>query len=420
MAAEDARNAVVPAATSRWYALMILTAIFAIHYVDRGVIAVVIEPVKREFTLSDTAIGVLASFAHSAALAVAVIPAGLLADRVNRVRFISFLVVLWSVLTALGGLATSYFWLLLTRVGVGAAEAGGPPASVSLLSDIFPRSQLPTAMGILYTAAAIGTMIVYVCGGYLAHGYGWRAVFFLAGVPGVLLGLTLILSVREPVRGDARKGVERPSPRVMARKLAENATLRWIVAGGTAASVAQAALWIWLGSFLIRERQFALPEAGLVVGLCAGLGMGVGSFAAGPLSRLVARDDARALWRWPGAMLVLSVPAAWTMVLVQDTTATVAAAALLSVILGAWPGQAVGILAVGVPATMRATGTSVYQFCTNMFGVGFGPIMTGLISDLAGSLGHAIAATLSINILAAFCFARAARSLPASEAPVAA
>lgn len=407
-------------ATNRWYALAVLNAIFAIHYVDRGVIAVVVEPLKREFALSDTAVGVLASFAHSAALAVMVVPVGLLADRVNRVRFISFLVVLWSVLTALGALATSYTWLLLTRIGVGAAEAGGPPASVSLVSDFFPRRQLPTAMGILYTAAAIGTMIVFVSGGYLAQHYGWRMVFLLAGLPGLILGIVLLTTVREPVRGGGRVASARVPLREIGRELRGNATLRWIVAGGTAASVAQAATWIWLGSFLIRERGLSLAQAGVVVGLCAGFGMGLGSLAAGPLSRLAARDRPRALWRWPAAMLILSVPAAWTMVTVDGTGATIAAAFVLSVILGAWPGQAVAILAAGVPASMRATGTSIYHLSTNLFGVGAGPILTGVISDMAGSLGHAIAWTLSINVVAAMCFLFATRPLRDHEAPAAA
>lgn len=400
-----------PKPTNRWYALAVLNAIFAIHYVDRGVIAVVVEPLKEEFALSDAMIGVLASFAHSAALAVMVIPAGLLADRVNRVRFIAFLVVVWSLLTALGAAAGSYAWLLLTRIGVGAAEAGGPPASVSLISDLFPRKQLPTAMGILYTAAALGTMIVFVAGGYLAQHYGWRVVFLVAGAPGLIMGVVLLMTVREPKREALETGKTRLSLGEIGKGLRENATLRWIVAGGTMASVAQAATWIWMGSFLIRERGLSLTQAGLVVGMCAGVGMGLGSVFAGPLARLAARDNPRELWRWPALMLVLSVPAGWAMVAAPGIETTIAAAFVLSLILGAWPGQAVGILAAGVPGPMRATGTSIYHLSTNLFGVGAGPILTGVISDVAGSLGHALAWTLSINVLAAVCFFGATRAL---------
>lgn len=412
MAVLDAGH-IVPAAgratPGRWRALAVLTAIFAVHYVDRGVMAVVVEPIKREFALSDTAMGVLAGFAHSTALSIMVVPAGLLADRTARVRLLAAVVFLWSALTGIGALAQGYLSLLLVRIGVGAAEAAGPPTSVSLIADIFPRKELPTAMGIFYTAAALGTGIVFLAGGFLAQHYGWRTVFLVAGLPGIVMGIVLLATVPEPVRAK-EKGRAAGATAGLFEAL-RNRTLCWIIVAGTSASIAQAATWVWLGSFMIRERGLTLSQAGAVVGGCAGLGMGLGSLLSGPLARIVAGDKPHALWRWPGAMLILSVPIGWAMVSLHGVGATLAAAIVLSVVIGSWSGQAVGILASGVPAVSRGTSTSLYQLSTNLFGVGIGPILTGAISDAAGTLGHAIAWTLGFNLVAAAGFYLAARTL---------
>ena len=187
----------------RWYTLLLLTGVFAINSIDRNVMSVVLEPVKHEFRISDTAMGTLVGVAHTTAFAVFVIPMGLLADRMNRVRLVSGLVILWSGLTALSAMATGYVSLLLVRMGVGAAEAGSPPASVALIADMFPAEERPTALSTYYLAAAIGTGAIFLFGGYVAHRFGWRAVFVIAGAPGLLFGLLLLLTVREPRRVSA-------------------------------------------------------------------------------------------------------------------------------------------------------------------------------------------------------------------------
>lgn len=395
---------------NRWYVLALLTAIFAVHYVDRSVMSVVIEPIKREFHLSDTSLGILAGSAHSVALSVMVLPMGILADRISRVRLVSACVLLWSALTAAGALAGSYMTLLLARIGVGAAEAGGPPASVSIISDAFPRRELPTAMGIFYTAAAIGTGLIFLIGGYIGQHHGWRAVFLIAGLPGLLLGLLLLLTVAEPVRGSAAR--EPLLFREGVRELGRNRTLLFIAIAGAAASVAQAAVWTWLASFLIREHDLGLAQAGLVVAIAAGLGKGLGSAISGPCSRRMAGDRPRALWRFPAAMLVASVPLAWAMVTVAHPAAAIALAMLLSVTLGTWLGQAPAILMAGAPERLRGTSMSLYHLATNLIGVGVGPLLAGAISDWVGALGAAIAWTLSFNLVAAAGFYFAARALP--------
>lgn len=399
---------------NRWYTLFILTAIFSIHYLDRTVMSVIIEPIKQEFGLSDTAMGILAGLAHSSALSVMVLPMGVLADRRNRVRLVSACVIVWSALTGLSALANSYMALLLMRIGVGAAEAGGTPGSASIISDIFSRRELPTAMGIYYTAAAIGTGLIFLIGGYVAQHYGWRAVFLVAGVPGIIFGLLLLFTVREPARTGNPSG-EPAKLSEAVRELGTNRTLMWITITGAAASISQAAVWTWMASFLIRQHQLSLAMAGLTVAIAAGAGKGFGSLISGPLARLLARDQPRELWRSPSLLLSLSVPTAWAMVTVPDIRAAIALTMILSIMLGSWMGQAPGILMAGAPPRLRGTSMSLYHLACNLIGVGGGPLLAGLISDVTGELGSAIAWSLSFNLIAALGFYLAARSLADSD-----
>ncbi len=403
---------------SRWYALFVLTAIFSVHYVDRSVMSVVIEPIKAEFGASDAAMGVLTGLAHSTALSIMVLPMGWLADRVNRVRLVSAVAITWSLLTALGFWASSFTSLLLMRIGVGAAEAGGPPASVSIIADRFDGKELPTAMGIYYTAMAIGTGSIFLFGGYVAQHFGWRAVFLIAGIPGIFLGLLLLFTVREPVR-PVVAGVAAPKLREVARLLMTNRALLFIMLAGTAATIAQASIFTWMASFMIRTHALSLGQAGLVVAAAAGLGKGLGSGIAGPLTRRLGNDQLPNQWRFPALMLVVSVPVGWAMVLVPNAVTSIAFAMLLSVMLGCWAGQVVAILMAAAEPRLRGTTMSFYSLLANLIGVGVGPLLTGAISDAVGgkaALGSAIGWTLSFNLVAALCFYLSCRALPAKAA----
>ena len=215
---KDADSALNPAperGAYRWYVLFVLTAIFTVHYVDRTVMSVVIEPIKEEFGLSDSALGLLSGLAHSGALSLFALPMGWLSDRTHRVRMVSGVVMIWSGITALGSLATGYWSLLLMRMGVGAAEAGGPPASVSIIGDLFERRELPTAMGVYYLAMGLGTGLIFLVGGYVAEFFGWRAVFLIAGIPGFLLGLGQPAAAAPP-QGGRRPPLPRPGARLRA------------------------------------------------------------------------------------------------------------------------------------------------------------------------------------------------------------
>ncbi|MEH6743024.1 MFS transporter [Hyphomonas sp.] len=401
----------------RWYVLFILTAIFTTHYIDRAVISVLIEPIKKEFGLSDSALGLLSGLAHSGALAVVALPIGRLTDSTNRVRLIAIVVTVWSGLTALGALSTGFVSLLLMRIGVGAAEAGGPPASVSIIGDLFDREELPKAMGIYYLAMGLGTGLIFLVGGFVAQYYGWRAVFLIAGIPGFVFALLVLTTIREPARRAANNSKSaKPSFGKAIREMSRNRALLYIVISGTCASLAHASLITWLGPFLIRVREFSLGETGIIMAVATIGGNTLGSVVAGFATPALARGSITGTYRFPALLLCLSLPVCWLMATVPGQPATIVLVIMLSVILGGWSGQVTAVVLASSPTSMHGTVSSSYWMLANLVGVGVGPVAIGLISDMAGSLGVAMTIGASINLFAALFFFIACQNLKAGSA----
>ncbi len=389
----------------RWYVLFVLTAIFTTHYIDRAVISVLIEPIKQEFGLSDSALGLLSGLAHSGALALVALPMGWLTDRTNRVRLIAIVVTVWSGLTALGAMSTGFVSLLLMRIGVGAAEAGGPPASVSIIGDLFERKELPTAMGIFYLAMGLGTGLIFLVGGFVAQYYGWRAVFLIAGIPGFVFGILVLTTIKEPKRrAESEAGSTKPSLGKVVGEMSRNKALLFIMIAGTCASLAHASLITWMGPFLIRVREFSLGETGIVMALATIGGNTLGSLVAGFATPALSRDDITRTYRFPVLLLCLSLPVCWLLASVPGQSAAIVFVILLSIILGGWAGQVTAVILASSPTSMHGTVSSTYWLLANLVGVGVGPVTIGLISDIAGSLGVAMTIGASINVVAALFF----------------
>src|ERR1700730_13332209 len=189
--------------------------VYSCHFLDRAVLSLVAEPVRKEFGLSDSQLGMLNGFAFGVMFAISGIPIGLLVDRVNRSKLLAWMVFLWSSATAVCGLAHSFIALLTGRMAVGAAEAGGAPTSLSLMSDFFPPRLRSTAVGFYYFGNAVGGLMLFLVGSRVAAHYGWRPALLVAAVPGITLALIAIFTLREPRRGGtephlAKSAVEKP------------------------------------------------------------------------------------------------------------------------------------------------------------------------------------------------------------------
>ena len=184
----------------RYYVLILLTITYCLNFVDRQLMTILLEPIKNEFGVSDTAMGFLTGFAFALFYATLGVPVARLADNWSRRNVLAWSLAVWSGLTALCGAATSFAQMALLRVGVGVGEAGGTPPSHSLIADYFPPEQRSSAMSIHATGTQLGVMVGMFGGAVIADAYGWRTAFVVFGLPGVLLSLLIAKTVKEPIK----------------------------------------------------------------------------------------------------------------------------------------------------------------------------------------------------------------------------
>src|ERR1700722_6165568 len=193
----------------RYYVLALLTIIYALNFLDRTIFNVLIEPIKKEFSLSDTTMGLLAGFGFVLFYSLLGIPIARVADRLNRRNIVALAFAPWSATTAVCGMASSVASLALARIGVGIGESAGTPASQSIVADLFNKNERPRALAVYAIGTYLGVFLVYFIGGFVNQHYGWRTAFFSAGLPGVAIAAVLWLTVSEPVRGASVEKIKR-------------------------------------------------------------------------------------------------------------------------------------------------------------------------------------------------------------------
>jgi len=403
-----------------WYTLIILTLIYTCNAIDRGVINVVLEPLRKEFALSDTQLGMLGGLAFGITTALAGVPIGYLIDRLNRVNILSGLVVIWSGLTALTGFSQSYAHLLAARMAVGLFEGGASPTIMSLISDRFPRAQRSSAVSLMFLAHPIGNGAVFIMGALVVAQFGWRGAFFIAGLPGIILALLAYFTVKEPVRGAMEVG---STPAVAARTYSVRETARFalsqpaflhVLAGIIITALMTASLAVWIMSLLIRVHGLTTIHAGFVVGFavvaCGMLGTTIGGFLS---DRLAKRNTVWLAWVPAIACTVagalgVGVGLAPSMLLLLPLLVG------FEVIANMYKGPGYGLALSLMKPNMRGLSMSTVQMCANLLGAGFGPFLLGMLSDAYGgpnSLQPAIATMTLAGLWAGLHFFLAGRTL---------
>ena len=186
---------------ARHYALGILVVVYTFNFIDRQILSILLEPVKADLGLSDTAMGMLTGFAFAMFYATLGIPIARYADRSNRRNLIALALGIWSFFTALSGVAQNFWHLLAARIGVGVGEAGCSPPAHSMIADYYPAEQRATALGIYSLGIPIGIMFGLFAGGWINEFFGWRMAFFVVGLPGIILALVVRFTLAEPPRG---------------------------------------------------------------------------------------------------------------------------------------------------------------------------------------------------------------------------
>ena len=407
----------------RAYVLALLIAVGIVGWVDRNVFAVLLQSIKVEFELSDTALGLLGGVAFGVFYAALGLPVAWLADRYDRRALLAGSLALWSAFTAACSLATGAVSLFLTRVAVGIGEAGGAPPSVSLVADYFPREKRGFALGLLYLYIPLGFVVGYLLGGWLNELVGWRAACLWLGLPGIALAVLVQLTLREPPRrcADGARGVRAP-PELLdtVRCFVQRPALRHIPLGGAAHGAGAFAAAIWLPAYFMRTFDMSSTEAGACLALAYGIGGTLGVCCGGYLAdAIVARTgDDRWYALWPVVLLLASVPA--TLALYLATSPAVAVAALLAgALLGhAFLGPVAALLQNLAGPERRAVAAAIYLFLVNLISMGLGPVAVGYLSDtFAARLGPdalryaLLTVVTATTLLAALHFWRSARAL---------
>ena len=184
-----------------YYVLGVLFVVYIFNFIDRQILAILLQPIKEDLKISDTALGFLTGFACALFYTFAGLPLARVADRWVRRSLIAISLATWSIMTAVSGLARGFTDLALARIGVGIGEAGATPPAHSLIADYFPPEKRATAFAIYASGIYVGVGIGFLVGGWINDHYGWRTAFFVVGLPGVLMALIVRLTVREPPRG---------------------------------------------------------------------------------------------------------------------------------------------------------------------------------------------------------------------------
>src|SRR5262245_16966802 len=278
------------------YALGLLFVVYVFNFVDRQILAILLQPIKQDLGVSDTAMGFLTGFAFAIFYAGAGLPIARWADTGTRRTVIALGLAIWSAMTAASGLARSFAELALARIGVGIGEAAGSPPAHSLLSDYFPPARRATALAIYSSGIYVGVMIGYLLGGWINEFFGWRAAFFVVGLPGLGLAVAVRLTLREPRHGHADSVSDAAavhSTRDVLRFVWRRRSFRHIALGAATHAFVAYGSAAWSPTFLIRVHGMRTGEIGTWLGLIAGIAGGTGALVGGLLSDRLARRDQR-------------------------------------------------------------------------------------------------------------------------------
>lgn len=407
------------------FALAMLTAVYALNFIDRQILVILQEPIKADMALSDAQLGLLSGFAFAVIYVTAGIPIAYYADRGNRRNVIATAVAVWSGMTALSGLAQSYAQLLLARIGVGLGEAGGSPPAHSMISDYYPREQRATALSVYSSGIYIGILLGFLFGGVVAEAFGWRMAFMVVGLPGVAFALLLRLTLKEPLRGrwdgvtpdSAKPGLQETLA------VLRNRPAFWYLALGCAfISYVSYGNGNFMPSFLMRNHGLSLAQVGLVLALVSGLSGAIGTFLGGYLSDRYGHRDMRWYLWIPTIGIVLGYLPFTYLLLTDNTAAGLGVLFFALILMTFYLGPCIAVSHALVPPGMRALTSAILFFVLNMIGLGLGPFLTGLLSDLLRpvygdqSLRYSMLATLQVSLLAIGMFAMAVKHLRADLA----
>jgi predicted MFS family arabinose efflux permease len=365
------------------YALAVLFAINAMNFYDRQILGAVGETIREEWRLSDTALGTLGT-AFTVLYAVVGVPLGRLTDKFNRTWILSAGVALWSVFTAVSGVARSFVALFAVRLGVGVGEATCAPASSSLIGDLFPASRRAKALSVFMLGLPIGIALSFAASSWLTQSFGWRSAFFIAGIPGLICAV-LALLIREPQRGAAEvhkiSGLKREgSPYLLVLSIP---TMWWLIASGALHNFNMYAIGTFLSSFLQRVHHLSKLDAGLIAMVVYGLSGIPGLLIGGLLGDAIMRRKTNGRLIVGAVAIFLSVPLLFLglarpagEVFGFTVLSTCGCAAMY-----VYYSTVYSTIQDVIEPSLRGTAMALYFFAMYVLGASLGPIGMGALSS---------------------------------------
>jgi MFS family permease len=408
-------------ASYKRYALTVMTAVFTLNLVDRALIMLLLQPIKEDLQLSDSQLGLLTGIAFGLFYATLGVPLARWADHGNRVSITSRAIGLWGLTLMVCLFVTSFAQLALARIAAAVGEAGCKPPTYSLVGDYFPKPADRTrAMSIYWLGGPIAALISFVVGGWFNELYGWRLTFFLMGIPGLLLAVLVRLTIVEPrtLAGAAQ------TSRAQLLPMRAVLGILWRQRSGRHLSIGLILLYTmgyglgpWYAAFMIRSHGMGTAELGVWLGLIMGFAGIAGVLLGGYVASRWFADNERLQLRMTVVSVASLVPCFVAFLTLPDGYQALAAFVPLATVLNFFYAPTYALMQRLVADEMRATALALVMLFANLVGMGIGPQVVGILSDLlkpdfgADSLRYAMLAVSFVAFWSAYHFWQASRSV---------
>lgn len=410
----------------RWIALVLVFMVLALSYIDRQIFTLFQDDIKAELGLDDRQLGLLTGLAFALFYTLAAFPIARYADRGDRRLVIAICVAFWSLATIACGIAANFWQMLLARIGLAAGEAGAGPASNSLLTEIFPPHRRVLVISSMLAASAVGLSGGLMLAGWLSNFFDWRVIFFIVGVPGILVGLLVWLIVPEPRDSQRETASPETAPirlGEVVRTMTASTSLRWVGLLLLTVPVAGFGFILWGASFFRRVHGMPVDEVGFWLGTVMAIGLVVGNLLAGWVGDRFGAANPR-FNSWLAAFgLFAAFPFAMLFCFAVNPYVALASFVAVKFFMTLHLGPIIALCFAQVPVRMRAMMSATINMFIGMAGTGIGGTLGGFLSEAFQpsygdqSLRYALAVTstgLLVGAVAALMAGRTAKILPES------
>ena len=375
----------------RTSALVLLTVVYGFNFIDRQILGILAPFIQKDLGLSNTELGLLIGLAFAIFYTLVAIPIAWLADRYNRVNILSIALATWSGFTALTGLANNFIQIGIARMGVGVGEAGGSPPSHSIISDMYPKEERASALGIYSMGIPLGIMAAYFVTASLmgasSEDVNWRRIFIFLGLAGIALAILVKLVLREPIRGAIEFGdeVKIKKPAFMeSLKILLKIPAWWAMCFGIAfGSFASYASMAFQTKFLVTlDPTFNFQTLVIILGIMNGVAYAGGTFFGARIADYWGKRDIRAYGWLPAIAISLCLPIGISSYWVTSVEMNLILTTIFLIFIGIYLGPSFAIAQTLAPINMRAMSTALFFFILNMIALGGGPTFAGWLIDL--------------------------------------